>query len=55
MRGKHINQPHVISTTVIDCINEYHIAMFPTVESHYRRATSQKNYLEADLSIAKMH
>lgn len=54
MRGKHTNRPHVISTTVIDCIKE-HIAMFPTVESHYRRATSQKNYLEADLSIAKMH
>jgi len=54
MRGKHTNQPHMISTTVIDCIKE-NIAMFPTVESHYRRATSQKNYLEVDLSIAKMH
>jgi len=53
-RGKHSNRPHAISSTVIDLIKE-HIAMFPTVESHYRRANSQKEYLEADLSVAKMH
>jgi len=41
LRGKHTNRPHVISASVIDCIKE-HIAMFPTVESHYRRATLPK-------------
>jgi len=54
LRGKHSNRPHVISTTVTDLIKE-HIAMFPTIESHYRRATSQKEYLDADLCISKMH
>lgn len=48
----------MISTTVIHLIKE-HIAMLvgmlPTVELLYRRATYQKEYLEAGLSVAKMH
>lgn len=53
-RGKHLNRPHTIQREVLDCIKE-HISMFPVVESHYRRADSQKQYLESDLSISKMH
>lgn len=53
-RGKHLNRPHVISKEVKNCIEE-HISMFPVVESHYTRANTQKKYLEADLSISKMH
>lgn len=29
--------------------------MFLVIESHYRRADSQKKILESDLSIEKMH
>lgn len=43
LRGKHSNRPHAIST-IGNPIKE-HIATFPTVESHYRRAASQKKYL----------
>lgn len=53
-RGKHHNRPHRIQREVLDCIKE-HISMFNSVDSHYRRADSQKQYLESDLSISKMH
>jgi len=29
--------------------------MFPVVDSHYTRQNTQKQYLESDLSIAKMY
>lgn len=32
-----------------------HIEMFPTMESHYCRKNSQRRYLDAKLSIAKMY
>lgn len=53
-RGKHYTRPNRIQREVLDCIKE-HISMFPSVDSHYRRADSQKQYLESDLSISKMH
>lgn len=54
-RGLHKNRPHRISRQVTDCIKQ-HISMFPVVDSHYsRKDDSKKQYLESDLSIAKMH
>lgn len=38
----------------LDCMKE-HISMFPSVDSHYRRADSKKQCWESDLSISKMH
>lgn len=32
-----------------------HITSFPTVESHYCRANSSKQYLDSNLNIAKMY
>lgn len=53
-RGLHNNRPHKISTEVTDGIKQ-HISKFPVVDSHYTRENSKKQYLESDLSIAKMH
>ena len=38
-------------------INEVrkHIASFPTVPSHYCRANSDRNYLDSNLSVARMY
>lgn len=52
-RGRH--SPHnKKSVTTIQKIKS-HIESFPAIESHYCRASSQRQYLDADLSIAKMH
>lgn len=53
-RGSHKNRPHIISREVTVCIKQ-HISMFPAVNSHYTRKDSKKQYLESDLSIAKMY
>lgn len=53
-RGTHRNRPHAIPREVTDCIKQ-HISMFPVVDSHYTRQNTQKQYLESDLSIAKMY
>lgn len=42
------------SDEVIAHINS-HIEKFPTVESHYCRSTSKRNYLDPNLSISKMY
>jgi len=42
------------SDEVIAYINS-HIEVFPTVESHYCRSTSKRNYLDPNLSISKMY
>ena len=33
----------------------YHIESFPTVESHYTRKMSKRQYLNGNLSITKMY
>jgi len=53
-RGTHTNRPHKIHSEVIAYIKK-HIDMFPVVDSHYTRQNTTKQYLESDLSIAKMH
>lgn len=53
-RGTHRNRPHEIPREVTDCIKQ-HISMFPVVDSHYTRQNTRKQYLESDLSIAKMY
>lgn len=32
-----------------------HIESFPTMDSHYRRKSTKRKYLDPNLSIAKMH
>lgn len=53
-RGTHRNRSHAIPREVTDCIKQ-HIFMFPVVDSHYTRQNTQKQYIESDLSIAKMY
>jgi len=43
-----------MSDTHIKSVTE-HISSFPRVESHYRRANSQKEYLEDGLNISRMY
>lgn len=51
-KGKHIkNQTH---PSVIRSVTD-HIKSFPTVESHYCRENTNKNYLDQSLSITLMH
>jgi len=52
-RGKH-SAVNKTSTEVISKI-KYHIEQFPTMESHYCRATSKRKYLDSTLSISKMY
>ena len=51
-RGKH--QPHNKTPTQDRDIVRQHIESFPTMESHYTRKDSNKQYLSCDLSIRKM-
>lgn len=53
-RGKHNNRPNKIPEEVKKYIR-MHILQFPVIESHYTRENSQRQYLQPDLSIAKMH
>jgi len=52
-RGK----THATNKTPSDVIYEIksHIEKFPTIESHYCRATTKRKYLDPTLSIAKMY
>lgn len=43
-----------ISLEKVDAVRA-HIKSFPAIESHYCRANTSKNYLEANLSISKMY
>lgn len=52
MKGKH--QKHCIPPDVLDHIRE-HIKSFPVVDSHYCRASTQKQYLDQRLSVPKMY
>jgi len=54
MTGKHKNRPHTIPCEVKQFIRE-HINSFPVVDSHYTRNKTDKKYLEANLTISKMH
>ena len=51
-RGKHTK--HNMSDADIKAVRE-HISSFPRVESHYRRAQSQKEYLEDGLNLSLIH
>ena len=51
-RGNH--QPHNKTPTQDRDIVRQHIESFPTMESHYTRKDSIKQYLSCDLSIRKM-
>lgn len=53
-RGKHKNRPHSISLQKKQFVRE-HIKSFPTVDSHYCRKDSQKQYLSPELSVSKMY
>ena len=52
-RGKHGNQIQ-ISDNIRNNIKR-HIDLFPRVEGHYVRKTSQREYLESGLSLQKMY
>lgn len=52
-RGKHGKQPR-IDVTVRESIKN-HINSFPRIESHYRRADSQRNYIDGSLNLASMY
>uniref|UniRef100_A0ABD2X5R0 DUF7869 domain-containing protein n=1 Tax=Trichogramma kaykai TaxID=54128 RepID=A0ABD2X5R0_9HYME len=54
LRGTHTNRPHQYPVEITNLIIS-HIKSFPTVESHYVRADTQKNYLPAGLSISRMN
>ncbi|GFN74679.1 hypothetical protein PoB_000118500 [Plakobranchus ocellatus] len=53
MRGRHHTGPtkNLIERDTMKA----HIESFPTVESHYCRHSTQRQYLEADLSLHMMH
>jgi hypothetical protein len=48
------NIPHNKTPTQDRDIVRQHIESFPTMESHYTRKDSNKQYLSCDLSIRKM-
>lgn len=52
-RGKHGNHKKINENDKEIIRN--HIKMFPSVESHYSRAHSEKTYLNPDLSISQMY
>jgi len=52
-RGKHGNHKKINENDKEMIRN--HIKMFPSVESHYSRAHSEKTYLNPDLSISQMY
>uniref|UniRef100_A0ABD2X643 DUF7869 domain-containing protein n=1 Tax=Trichogramma kaykai TaxID=54128 RepID=A0ABD2X643_9HYME len=54
LRGTHTNRPHRYPEDVKQLII-CHIKSFPTIESHYIRAESRRNYLPTGLSYAAMH
>ena len=53
-RGTHLNRPHKTSSEQLDFVRA-HIESFPTMESHYCRKDSQKEYLSPDLNVSKMY
>ena len=53
-RGTHSNRPNKTGNGQ-ENIGKAHIESFPTVESHYCRKDSQKQYLSGDLSVRKMY
>ena len=53
LRGKHSTRPHKYPTAIKSLIIA-HIKRFPTVESHYRREDTLRNYLPEGLNVAKM-
>ena len=54
MRGKHLNRPHRYPGEVLNLIRA-HIKSFPSVDSHYCRESTKKEYfLESGLNLSKM-
>lgn len=53
-RGKHRTRPNRMTEEQKQKVKQ-HIESFKTVESHYCRKHSSKQYLPAGLSVAKMH
>ena len=53
-RGKHSNRSNKV-TTNHEAFVQMHIQSFPTVESHYCRKDTKKEYHSPDLSVAKMY
>lgn len=53
-RGKHKNRPNRKSSEQAQFVRS-HIESFSTVESHYCRKDSKKEYLSSDLSVTKMY
>lgn len=53
-RGTHQNRPFRVPQYVIEAVNN-HIDSFPTMESHYCWADSQRKYFEEGLNIRKMY
>lgn len=54
MRGRHKNRPSKCSEEMINKVIN-HIKRFPTIESHYCRENTKRQYLEEGLSISKMY
>lgn len=53
-RGRHSNRPNKMSV-VTEASIKSHIELFPKVQSHYTRATSNRQYLAENLNISKMY
>ncbi|KAK3915284.1 Lon protease [Frankliniella fusca] len=53
-RGRHAKPKKRLPPELINNVKE-HIKQYPTVESHYCREVSRKQYLDECLSTAKMH
>ena len=53
MRGTHKNRPHRYPEEIKNLIIA-HIKCFPTVESHFCRSDTEKDYLPEGLNISKM-
>lgn len=53
-RGRHNNRPNKMNTSTEATIKT-HIELFPKVQSHYTRATSNREYLSENLNISKMY
>ncbi|CAH1644093.1 unnamed protein product [Spodoptera littoralis] len=52
-RGRHDNRPNKMNT-MTEATIKTHIELFPKVQSHYTRATSNREYLSENLNISKM-
>ncbi|WAR18439.1 hypothetical protein MAR_000277 [Mya arenaria] len=53
-RGRHTNRPNRISPAKVNMVR-LHIESFPTMESHYCRKDTNKDYLGPELSVSKLY